>query len=107
MCVFCKIINKEIPAQPVYEDADTLVLADVNPQAPIHWLVIPKIHVENLTQAAPEQILACARTIQHLMREKGVAEYRTVVNTGAAAGQTVQHLHFHILSGRALGWPPG
>ena len=107
MCIFCKIINKEIPSQPIYEDKKTIVLADINPQAPIHWLVIPKTHVESLTQALPEQILACAQTIQKVLKEKGIEEYRTVINTGADAGQTVPHLHFHILAGRSLGWPPG
>lgn len=107
MCIFCKIINKEIPAQPIYEDEQTIVLSDINPQAPVHWLVIPKKHVENLTLASPEQISACMQTIQKLLQEKGIKEYRTVVNTGADAGQTVPHLHFHILAGRAMGWPPG
>jgi len=107
MCIFCRIINKEIPASPVYEDDKVLVLPDINPQAPVHWLVIPKKHTPSLSAAEPEDVLACVRVIQKLLQEKGLTEYRTVVNTGAAAGQTVPHLHFHILTGRKLDWPPG
>jgi histidine triad (HIT) family protein len=107
MCVFCQIINKEIPAQIICEDANVLVIADLNPQAPIHWLMIPKIHMESFTQASPDVILACALGIQKLLKDKGIAQYRIVVNTGADGGQTVPHLHFHILAGRALAWPPG
>ncbi|MDR2431171.1 MAG: HIT domain-containing protein [Candidatus Margulisbacteria bacterium] len=107
MCVFCQIINKEIPTQPVYEDANVLVIEDLHPQAPIHWLMIPKIHVESFSQAAPDVILACALGIQNLLKDKGIMQYRIVTNTGADGGQTVPHLHFHILAGRALGWPPG
>lgn len=107
MCIFCKIINKEIPSQPVYEDDKVIVLPDINPQAPVHWLVIPKKHTPNLSEAGQAQALACIETIQKLLKEKGIGEYRTVVNTGVKAGQTVQHLHFHILAGRELGWPPG
>ncbi|GBR75348.1 histidine triad family protein [Candidatus Termititenax persephonae] len=107
MCIFCQIIRKEIPAAPLYEDEETLIIPDLNPQAPLHWLIMPKAHVENLTQAAPEQVAACVRAMQKLVKEKNITDYRLIVNSGAEAGQTVPHLHFHLLSGRGLGWPPG
>ena len=102
MCIFCQIINKEIPSQPVYEDAEVLVIPDIHPQAPVHWLVMPKEHTENLTQTPPERIAACVRVIQKLVKEKNIGDYRLVVNTGADAGQTVPHVHLHVLAGRVL-----
>ncbi|MDR1996996.1 MAG: HIT domain-containing protein [Candidatus Margulisbacteria bacterium] len=107
MCIFCQIINKEIPSAPVYEDANVLVIPDISPQAPLHWLIIPKIHTESLSSVLPDQALACLLVIQRLVKEKAVKDYRIVVNTGAEAGQSVPHLHFHLLSGRSLAWPPG
>ena len=98
MCIFCKIIKKEIPSSPIYEDAEVLVIPDINPQAPLHWLIMPKEHTENFTQTPPERIAACARVIQKLVKEKNINDYRLLVNTGASAGQTVPHLHFHLLA---------
>ena len=109
-CLFCRIIAKEIPATNDAEDEHCLAFRDLNPQAPTHILVIPKEHVPSLNQltdpAVAGRVLAFARD---LAAKEGVAErgYRVVVNTNAEAGQTVFHLHAHLLGGRALGWPPG
>lgn len=109
-CLFCKIIAREIPATIVAEDAQCLAFRDINPQAPTHILVIPKEHVPSLNQmtdpALAGRVLAFARD---LAVKEGIAErgYRVVINTNAEAGQTVFHLHAHVLGGRAQGWPPG
>ena len=109
-CLFCKIVAKEIPATIVAEDDHCLAFRDINPQAPTHILVIPKEHVPSLNQmtdpALAGRVLAFARDVA--VRE-GIAErgYRVVINTNAEAGQTVFHLHAHVLGGRAQGWPPG
>ncbi|HEY3286301.1 MAG TPA: histidine triad nucleotide-binding protein [Gemmatimonadaceae bacterium] len=109
-CLFCKIIAREIPANIVAEDEHCLAFRDINPQAPTHILVIPKVHVPSLNQMDDPMIagrvLAFARD---LATREGIAErgYRVVINTNAEAGQTVFHLHAHLLGGRAQGWPPG
>ena len=111
-CIFCKIIRKEIPARIVYEDEDILAFDDIRPQAPVHTLIIPKTHLSSLKQAELDQagllgkILIRAREIAGL---KGIdsSGYRVVVNTGPDSGQEVYHIHFHLLGGRRLGWPPG
>ena len=109
-CLFCKIVSREIPATIVAEDAHCLAFRDINPAASTHVLVIPKEHVESLNQmtdpALAGRVLAFARDVA---RAEGVAEsgYRVVLNTNANGGQTVFHLHAHVLGGRALGWPPG
>lgn len=109
-CLFCKIIAREIPATIVAEDEHCLAFRDINPQAPTHVLVIPKEHVPSLNQltdsAVAGRILTFAREIAS---REGIAErgYRVVINTNAEAGQTVFHLHAHVLGGRAQGWPPG
>lgn len=109
-CLFCKIIAREIPAGIVAEDEHCLAFRDINPQAPVHVLVIPKEHVPSLNQvtdaAMVGRVLAFARDVA---AAQGVAEsgYRVVINTNADAGQTVFHLHAHVLGGRAAGWPPG
>jgi histidine triad (HIT) family protein len=111
-CLFCRIVEGAIPAKILYEDDHCLGFADINPQARVHVLVIPKRHLGSLSEAnAHEAVLlgqllvACAT----VAREQGVAEsgYRVVANTGREAGQSVFHLHFHVLGGRSLGWPPG
>jgi len=107
-CIFCKIINKEIPSEIVFEDAQVLVFKDINPLAPVHLLIIPKKHMESLQQASPEDeallghILIVAR---QLAQEFGVSEsgYRVVTNIGEDGGQVVKHLHFHVLGGKSLG----
>ncbi|MEN6561636.1 MAG: histidine triad nucleotide-binding protein [Acidobacteriota bacterium] len=111
-CLFCRIVRGEIPAKVLFEDDRVLAFEDVRPQAPVHFLVIPKEHFSSLDdipgerQALLGEILLRARTIA---RDKGVSGkgYRIVLNTGAEAGQSVFHIHFHILGGRSLGWPPG
>lgn len=110
--LFLKIIDREIPAEIVYEDDDVLAFNDINPQAPLHVLVIPKKHIRTLNDAGEQdeavlgKLLNVARKIAH---EKGVAEegYRMVMNCNAGAGQTVFHIHLHLMGGRTFSWPPG
>lgn len=109
-CLFCRIIRKEIPAQIVAETDDCIAFRDITPQAPVHILVIPKAHVPSLDVATDAaQIGRLSLLAAEIARNEGIAEagYRTVVNTGAAAGQTVFHVHLHLIGGRALAWPPG
>jgi histidine triad (HIT) family protein len=111
-CLFCKIVKGEIPSEKVYEDADILAFNDIKPQAPVHVLVIPKRHIETFSEfddgdrMLAGQLLLAARTIA---RNKGIATtgYRLVGNCQKDAGQLVFHVHFHLLGGRAFGWPPG
>jgi histidine triad (HIT) family protein len=111
-CLFCKIITGAIPADFVHQDDRCVVIRDINPQAPTHVLVIPREHIESLDDASQKD----EGLLGHLLRvgarvanDLGHADsgYRTVINTGAGAGQSVFHLHAHVLAGRALGWPPG
>ena len=107
-CIFCKIANKEIPSTIVYEDEDVIAFRDLNPEAPVHILVIPKKHIASLNAATAEdqQLLGkVLLTIQKIAAEQGIAEkgYRVVTNCGEQGGQTVMHLHFHILGGVKLG----
>lgn len=107
-CIFCKIANKEIPTTPVYEDDYTIAFNDLSPQAPVHVLVIPKKHFASLNELDDERVMSALLTaVRETTKKLGVSEYRTVINTGADAGQTVFHLHIHILAGRPLLWPPG
>ncbi len=111
-CIFCKIVAREIPGEIVYEDDETLAFKDINPQAPVHILVITKKHLASLAEVgeADKGLLGHINlVISRLAREKGISEkgYRVVVNTGAEGGQTVPHLHFHLLGGRSFKWPPG
>lgn len=110
-CIFCRIAAKEIPGQFVYEDDDILAFNDINPQAPVHVLFIPREHIVSLAGAEDRhrdllgRILLAAR---HVAEAHGLAEgYRVVNNCGAHGGQTVHHLHFHLLGGRSMRWPPG
>jgi histidine triad (HIT) family protein len=109
-CLFCRIVRKEIPAKLVFENEHCIAFRDINPQAPVHVLVVPRRHVASLNESADaamlgELFLAAAR----IAKAEGVAEsgYRTVINTNADAGQTVFHIHLHVLGGRSLAWPPG
>ncbi len=111
-CLFCRIIAGEIPANKVHEDDLSLAFRDIHPQAPTHVLIIPKKHIASLDEAARED----QATLGHLLLvaaelagQLGIASggYRTVINTGAEAGQSVWHIHVHLLGGRPLGWPPG
>ena len=111
-CIFCKIVAGEIPAKLVYEDDAAVAFRDINPQAPTHALVIPRKHIASLAVAgeADESVLGhLLRVAARVAREEGHAErgYRTVINTGSDAGQTVFHIHVHVLGGRTLTWPPG
>lgn len=109
-CLFCRIIRKEIPATIVWEDAHALAFRDIDPKAPTHVLVIPKVHVASLNDATDPMMLGrLMLAAREIAAEEGIAEsgYRVVVNTGAGAGQTVFHLHLHLLGGRRLTWPPG
>ncbi len=107
-CIFCKIANKEIPSNFVYEDEYTVAFNDLSPQAPTHILVIPKKHFSSLNEVDDENIMsALFKAVQNVTKKLGIKEYRTVINTGEAAGQTVFHIHIHILAGRPLKWPPG
>ncbi len=109
-CLFCKIIACEMPATTVYEDDRCIAIQDIHPQAPVHLLVMPRRHLASLAEAAEEDegllghlLLVVAR----LAKEKGIHSFRTVINTNEEAGQTIYHLHFHLLGGRILHWPPG
>ncbi|MDQ6634051.1 MAG: histidine triad nucleotide-binding protein [Gemmatimonadota bacterium] len=109
-CLFCRIIRKEIPATIVWEDAHALAFRDIDPKAPTHVLVIPKTHVASLNEATdPTMLGRLMLAAREIAAEEGISEsgYRVVVNTGAGAGQTVFHLHLHLLGGRKLSWPPG
>lgn len=111
-CLFCKIVEKKIPAKLVLEDEHTLAFDDINPQAPIHTLVIPKRHVSAIQDLGMGDESLFARLLISCTKVatlKGVQEsgYRLVANTGRDAGQTVFHLHVHVLGGRRMAWPPG
>jgi histidine triad (HIT) family protein len=111
-CLFCKIVNKEIPAQVVHENDHVVAFRDLHPAAPTHVLVIPKKHIVGLHDAKPED---AAMLGELMLAARDVAEklgldakgYRTVINNGPDAGQSVFHLHVHVLGGRTLAWPPG
>ncbi|OLB23717.1 MAG: histidine triad nucleotide-binding protein [Acidobacteriales bacterium 13_2_20CM_55_8] len=110
-CLFCRVLRNEIPAKKIYEDEHTFAFEDINPQAPTHVLIIPKRHVRGLKEATPEDaelIGRCHLAAAHIARQRGIEDgYRTVLNVGPQAGQSVFHLHVHLLGGRSLHWPPG
>jgi histidine triad (HIT) family protein len=110
-CIFCKIIAKQIPARIAYEDATCVAFHDINPQAPVHVLIIPRKHFVSAGEAAEadEPVLGhLHRVAAQLAAQLGLAEgHRVVMNTGPAAGQSVFHVHLHLLGGRAFRWPPG
>jgi histidine triad (HIT) family protein len=111
-CLFCKIVNREIPGSIVYEDDRVLAFNDINPQAPTHVLLVPKRHIASLNDLTPgddEIVGELARRAAAIAKERGVAAggYRTVFNTNRDAGQTVFHIHLHLLGGRSMQWPPG
>jgi histidine triad (HIT) family protein len=110
-CLFCKIAAKQIPAKIVYEDSDVFAFEDIGPQAPTHLLICPRKHIASLedTSAADEAMLGKLQTVAvKLARERALKDgYRTVINTGEHAGQSVLHLHVHLLGGRSMRWPPG
>lgn len=109
-CLFCRIASKEIPAQLLHEDEQAVAFKDINPQAPTHFLVVPRRHIDSLAAAQD----ADAALLGHLQRlsaklakQGGVESFRVVTNSGRGAGQSVDHLHYHVLGGRAMKWPPG
>jgi histidine triad (HIT) family protein len=110
-CLFCKIGAKQIPSKIVYEDADLFAFEDISPQAPTHILICPRKHFESLTNAAAEDQAILGRlqlVAAQLATERKLLEgYRTVLNNGSGAGQSVFHLHLHLLGGRQFRWPPG
>jgi len=110
-CLFCRIIAGEIPSKKVYEDENMYAFEDINPKAPTHVLVIPKKHIAGLKEGAPEDaelIGLCHLVAADIARQRGIENgYRTVLNVGPGAGQSVFHLHVHLLGGRNLSWPPG
>ncbi|HBI63987.1 MAG TPA: histidine triad nucleotide-binding protein [Clostridiales bacterium] len=109
-CLFCKIINGEIPSKKVYEDEYVYAFYDIDPQAPTHFLVIPKQHIASAAEITPENSIAaakCFEAIAKIAKELGMDSFRVVSNIGEQAQQSVFHLHFHVLSGRDMTWPPG
>jgi len=111
-CIFCRVVRREIPSKIVYEDDQLLAFEDVNPQAPVHLLVIPKKHIDQLSSlSSQDQGLggALLQAANRLAKDKGISEegFRVVINSGPKAGQTVFHLHLHVMGGRLFRWPPG
>jgi histidine triad (HIT) family protein len=111
-CLFCKIIAGEIPGTVVYQDARLVVLKDINPQAPTHVLIVPRRHIATLNDLTPEDdalLGEMTRRAAAIAKEHGHGDrgYRTVLNCNADAGQSVFHIHLHVLGGRAMTWPPG
>lgn len=111
-CLFCKIFAREIPSREVFRDDDTVAFDDIRPVAPTHVLVIPKEHIASVHDLTPDQLPIVSRliaTANRIADERKIARdgYRLVFNNGPQAGQTVYHLHLHLLGGRGLGWPPG
>lgn len=110
-CVFCKIISGQIPAKILYENSDLLAFNDINPQAPVHILIVPKKHIPDIDAIEKTdkelfgEVLAVAKELAKKNNLK--SGYRVVVNCGSDAGQSVEHLHFHLLGGRKFAWPPG
>ena len=111
-CIFCHIVEGKIPASKVFEDDELLAFEDINPQAPLHVLIVPKVHIATTNELTAEHdalIGRMTRRAASIARERGYdgAGYRTVINCNAQAGQTVFHLHLHVLGGRTMTWPPG
>lgn len=106
-CLFCKIAAHTIPVMLLHEDDESLAFADTNPQAPTHMLLIPKQHFTDVTEAPPHVLGALMNTASKLARQHLPDGFRLVVNTGREGGQTVPHLHLHVLGGRPMSWPPG
>ena len=109
-CLFCKIARGDIPSNKVYEDDDCLAFYDIDPQAPVHFLVIPKEHIGSCGEITPENsglVSHLFEVISRVTKELGANQFRVVSNCGAQAGQSVPHLHFHVLAGRDMTWPPG
>jgi len=109
-CLFCKIIHGDIPADKLYEDDDLFAFRDIAPQAPVHFLVIPKKHISGPSEVMPEDEQVVGKLIRladKIANEEGIEQYRLIFNNGEEAGQSVFHIHMHVLGGRPLNWPPG
>jgi len=111
-CIFCKIAQGALPTKIVYQDDEFVAFSDINPQAPVHLLVIPKAHYADVTEAAKVEPGLISRLFSVIVRLAADVDlvpegFRIVCNTGSNGGQTVKHLHFHVLGGRFMGWPPG
>ena len=108
-CIFCRIVKGEIPSEKIYEDENFIAIKDVSPAAPQHVLLLPKKHVRNIAEADEGTVNAITGKIKKIAEIMNILDngFRIVVNTGADGGQTVDHLHFHLLGGREMKWPPG
>ena len=111
-CIFCKIIEKKIPSKIIHEDEHSIAFEDINPQAPVHTLLIPKKHIPTLLDIKDEDGYLISHLIKianKIARDKGIADrgFRIVINCNPESGQTVYHIHLHILGGRVMNWPPG
>lgn len=109
-CLFCKIIAREIPAELVFEDAQSVAIKDINPQAPTHVLVMPRKHIASLAASTDEDealLGQLQRAAANIAASLKLSSFRLVTNNGRGAGQSVDHLHYHLLGGRAMTWPPG
>ncbi|KAB2952286.1 histidine triad nucleotide-binding protein [Heliorestis acidaminivorans] len=111
-CIFCKIVNRTIPTPLIYEDEEVVAFNDINPVAPVHILIIPRQHIQSVAHSAEEDEKTLGRLFvvaRKIAQEQGLTEkgFRLVVNTGTDGGQTVFHLHMHLLAGRSMEWPPG
>ena len=111
-CLFCRIIAGDIPSSKVFEDADLFAFNDINPQAPLHVLIVPRKHIATTNDLTAEDDALLGKLVRRaaaIAKEKGLDQrgYRTLLNCNAEAGQTVFHIHLHLLAGRHLGWPPG
>lgn len=107
-CIFCAIAQKEVPAHFLYEDEEIVAFADINPAAPTHILIIPRRHSANISKTEDDLLLGrLLRTADRLAADLVISDYRLVINSGARCGQSVFHLHVHLLAGRDFSWPPG
>lgn len=111
-CIFCEIVHKRMQSDIVYEDPDVVAFSDINPQAPVHVLVVPRLHIESVQDLSTDQVELMGKMImvaKEIARKTNVDEsgFRLVINNGVNGGQTVSHLHLHLLGGRRMTWPPG
>lgn len=109
-CIFCKIISKEVKSSIVYEDDDVIAFKDLNPQAPIHILIVPKKHINSLLEVDTDDIKILGKinyAAKKLAQDMNISDFRIVNNCGKKAGQSVFHIHYHFLAGRRMAWPPG
>ena len=107
-CIFCKIAAGEIPSNKVYEDDKMIAFKDLEPAAPVHVLLVPKTHADNVMKAEPALVGYMMGKVAEIAEKLGIKEdgFRLIINTGKDGGQTVQHLHIHLIGGKAMGWPP-